>query len=84
MDAEHAQVARIGLAATREDGFALAGGQAQQLRTRAANPDMDQAMRLTEAGQSRAGSGPAGLTQGAAGRTGKSLSQERTKGERGS
>jgi hypothetical protein len=28
MDAEHAQVARIGLAATRDDGFALAGGQA--------------------------------------------------------
>ncbi|MFG1911743.1 nucleotidyl transferase AbiEii/AbiGii toxin family protein [Kribbella sp. NPDC048928] len=28
MDPEHARVARIGLAATREDGFALAGGQA--------------------------------------------------------
>ncbi len=60
------------------------GNWAQQLRTRAANPDMDQAMRLTETGQSRAGSGPANLTQGAAGRTGKSMSQERTKGERGS
>ncbi|MFG1911742.1 hypothetical protein [Kribbella sp. NPDC048928] len=59
------------------------GNWAQQVRTRAQNPEADQAMRLTESGQSRAGSGSANLTQGAAARTGKALSQERAKGERG-
>ncbi|WP_432880893.1 nucleotidyl transferase AbiEii/AbiGii toxin family protein [Kribbella sp. CA-245084] len=60
------------------------GNWAQQIRTRASNPDVDNAMRVTETGQARAGSGAASQTQGAAARRGASLNQERTKGERGS
>lgn len=87
------QAARIPDAKYAEHGFSAEqtaalkedlGNWAQQIRTRASHPDMDTAMRVTEAGQARAGSGPANQTQGAAAHRGPSLSQERSKGERGS
>ncbi|MGW7683677.1 hypothetical protein ACWGID_23270 [Kribbella sp. NPDC054772] len=57
------------------------GNWAQQLRTRAQNPEADRAMRMAESGQSRAGSGPAGQTQGAAARPGHGHGAERARGE---
>ena len=57
---------------------------AQQLRTRAANPDMDNAMRLMESGHARPGSGQAARSNGEADRRFSPYEQGRGMGERGS
>jgi hypothetical protein len=57
---------------------------AQQLRTRAANPDMDNAMRLMESGHARPGSGDAVRSNGEADRRLSPYEQGRGMGERGS
>jgi len=60
------------------------GAWANQIRTREANPDIDKSVGLLNSGQAMPGQVQAAGTSGAAGRTGHSLSQERSKGERGS
>ena len=80
-----AEYAKYGLDAEQTAGLrGRMGAWANQIRTREANPDIDKSVGLLNSGQAMPGQVQAAGTSGAAGRTGHSLSQERSKGERGS
>ncbi|TCN33584.1 nucleotidyltransferase AbiEii toxin of type IV toxin-antitoxin system [Kribbella orskensis] len=57
-------------------------GWAQELRTRAENPDLDNALRLTQTGQTRPGHGQAAEVSAEAARRHSPYEQERGSGER--
>ncbi|MET9271048.1 nucleotidyl transferase AbiEii/AbiGii toxin family protein [Kribbella sp. NPDC003557] len=80
-----AEYAKYGLTPEQTAGLKdRMGAWANQIRTREANPDIDKSVGLLNSGQAMPGEAQAAGSSGAAGRTGHSLSQERSKGERGS
>jgi hypothetical protein len=80
-----AQYAQYGLDPEQTAGLkGRMGAWANQIRAREANPDIDKSVGLLNSGQAMPGEAQAAGSSGASGHRGHSLSQERSKGERGS
>ncbi|MEU8226849.1 nucleotidyl transferase AbiEii/AbiGii toxin family protein [Kribbella sp. NPDC048915] len=80
-----AEYAKYGLDAEQTAGLKeRMGAWANQIRTREANPDIDRSVGLLNSGQAMPGQVQAAGSSETAGRSGHGLSQDRSRGERGS